>query len=67
MGAKPTCSTGNIETFGLSATENYHIHDFYDPRSSLDIKGHLSGRQYKLKFLGIKDYKILNYRDLEYL
>ncbi len=44
MGGKPTCSSGNIDTFGLGFTEIYHIHDFDDPRSTLDIKGHLSGR-----------------------
>lgn len=44
LGGKPTCSSGNQETFGLSSSEVYHIHDFDDPRSSLDVKGHLSGR-----------------------
>lgn len=44
LGGKPTCSSGNKETFALDSKEIYHIHDFDDPRSSLDIKGHLSGR-----------------------
>jgi len=44
LGGKPTCSSGNKETFGLSDEERYHIHDFDDPRSSLEVAGHLSGR-----------------------
>ncbi|WP_298503835.1 hypothetical protein [uncultured Maribacter sp.] len=44
LGGKPTCSSGNQQTFGLSSSEVYSIHDFDDPRSSLDVKGHLSGR-----------------------
>lgn len=44
LGGKPTCSSGNKETFALSDDEIYHIHDFDDPRSSLEISGHLSGR-----------------------
>lgn len=44
LGGKPTCSSGNKETFALSDDEIYHIHDFDDPRSSLEIAGHLSGR-----------------------
>ncbi len=44
LGGKPTCSSGNKETFALDDDEIYYIHDFDDPRSSLDIKGHLSGR-----------------------
>ncbi len=44
LGGKPTCSSGNKETFALSDSETYYIHDFDDPRSSHDIKGHLSGR-----------------------
>jgi len=44
LGGKPTCSSGNKETFALSDTELYHIHDYDDPRSSLEIAGHLSGR-----------------------
>ncbi|MEL7029176.1 MAG: VOC family protein [Pseudomonadota bacterium] len=44
LGGKPTCSSGNKQTFALSDDEIYHIHDFDDPRSSLDIAGHLSGR-----------------------
>lgn len=44
LGGKPTCSSGNKETFNLDSKEIYHIYDFDDPRSSLDISGHLSGR-----------------------
>lgn len=44
LGGKPTCSSGNKLTFDLSDDEVYHIHDYDDPRSSLDIAGHLSGR-----------------------
>ncbi len=44
LGGKPTCSSGNQQTFGLDGKEVYSIHDYDDPRSSLDIKGHLSGR-----------------------
>lgn len=44
LGGKPTCSSGNKAAFGLGDTEMYYIHDFDDPRSSLDIKGHVSGR-----------------------
>lgn len=44
LGGKPTCSSGNKQTFALDDHEIYHIHDFDDPRSSLNIKGHLSGR-----------------------
>ncbi len=44
LGGKPTCSSGNKEVYDLSDTEQYYIHDFDDPRSSLDIAGHLSGR-----------------------
>ncbi|MDE0453857.1 MAG: VOC family protein [Gammaproteobacteria bacterium] len=44
LGGKPTCAPGNKATFALSDDEVYHIHDFDDPRSSLDISGHLSGR-----------------------
>lgn len=48
LGGKPTCSSGNKQTFSLGDDEIYHIHDFDDPRSSLEIAGHLSGR---LKFV----------------
>jgi catechol 2,3-dioxygenase-like lactoylglutathione lyase family enzyme len=44
LGGKPTCSSGNKEVYDLDDDEQYYIHDFDDPRSSLDIKGHLSGR-----------------------
>ena len=44
LGGKPTCSSGNKQTFDLDSKEIYHIHDFDDPRSSHDIGGHLSGR-----------------------
>lgn len=44
LGGKPTCSSGNKETFALSDDEVYHIHDFDDPRSSLEVSGHRSGR-----------------------
>lgn len=44
LGGKPTCSSGNKVTFDLSDDEIYHIHDYDDPRSSLDIAKHLSGR-----------------------
>jgi len=44
LGGKPTCSSGNKQTFALEDHEVYHIHDFDDPRSSLEISGHLSGR-----------------------
>lgn len=44
LGGKPTCYSGNKEAFGLDDHETYHIHDFDDPRSSLDISKHRSGR-----------------------
>lgn len=44
LGGKPTCSSGNKLTFDLSDDEIYHIHDFDDPRSSLEISKHISGR-----------------------
>ena len=44
LGGKPTCSSGNKEVFRLDDTEQYHLHDFDDPRSSLDLPGHISGR-----------------------
>lgn len=44
LGGKPTCSSGNKLTFDLADDEIYHIHDFDDPRSSLEIAGHISGR-----------------------
>lgn len=44
LGGKPTCSSGNKEVFGLDDKETYYIHDFDDPRSSLEISGHISGR-----------------------
>lgn len=44
LGGKPTCSSGNKLTFDLSDDEIYHIHDFDDPRSSLEIANHISGR-----------------------
>ncbi len=44
LGGKPTCSSGNKQTFNLSDDEIYHIHDYDDPRSSLNIAEHCSGR-----------------------
>ncbi len=44
LGGKPTCYSGNKEAFGLDDHEIYHIHDFDDPRSSLEISKHRAGR-----------------------
>jgi len=44
LGGKPTCSSGNKAAFGLDDKEQYYIHDYDDPRSSLEIAGHVSGR-----------------------
>ncbi|MDH3621246.1 MAG: VOC family protein [Gammaproteobacteria bacterium] len=52
LGGKPTCSSGNKEVYDLDDTEQYYIHDFDDPRSSLEIAGHLSGR---LKIVRMKE------------
>lgn len=55
LGGKPTCSSGNKEVYDLDDTEQYYIHDFDDPRSSIDISGHFSGRLKIVRMLETSD------------
>lgn len=43
-GGKPVCAPGNEAVYALEPGEEFFIHDFDDPRSSLEVAGHISGR-----------------------
>ncbi len=51
-GGAAHCVKGAAEIFNLTGDEVYYVTDFDDPRSSMEIKNHRSGR---LKFIRMKE------------